>query len=213
MRPTWRSRPASAPPFWNRSGCGPRPFPLRMHERTHRSRPGGQVWNDEDPGSGAAGHLPAHPVGHAAGIVPEVGGAFLRQPERMVGPAPPKRDTYAIARIATPRPISPGRGRSSAASGFLPSSAKARCRLDDRRGWPGPRRPVWWRVWADHTTMPVRHYGRVREELRRRRQDLASLISPACPEGMDCGLGHWIEGGRRGDLGWGLVRFRMLHGN
>lgn len=62
-------------------------------------------------------------------------------------------------------------------------------------------------VWIDRSEMLVRHYSRVREELHRRRRELAG-ISPAYLDRMEAGLGHWIEGGERGDLCWGLMRFR-----
>ena len=55
--------------------------------------------------------------------------------------------------------------------------------------------------------MLIEHYSRVRIELRRRRQDLESSISPDYLERMDAGLGHWVEGGQSGRLSWGLMRF------
>ena len=62
-------------------------------------------------------------------------------------------------------------------------------------------------VWQERTEMLVRHYTRVREELRRRHQELASVISTDYLSRMDAGLGHWIEGGSQGRLCWGLMRF------
>ena len=62
-------------------------------------------------------------------------------------------------------------------------------------------------VWLERTEMLVRHYTRVREELRRRHQELASVISTDYLSRMDAGLGHWIEGGSQGRLCWGLMRF------
>ena len=61
--------------------------------------------------------------------------------------------------------------------------------------------------WNDQTKMLIEHYSRVRIELRRRRQDLESSISPDYLERMDAGLGHWVEGGQSGRLSWGLMRF------
>jgi dimethylglycine N-methyltransferase len=62
--------------------------------------------------------------------------------------------------------------------------------------------------WIDRTPMLVRHYSRVRQDLRRRREDLAERISADYLDRMDTGLGHWLEGGRAGRLCWGLMVFR-----
>ena len=62
-------------------------------------------------------------------------------------------------------------------------------------------------VWQERTEMLVRHYTRVREELRRRHQELERVISTDYLSRMDAGLGHWIEGGSQGRLCWGLMRF------
>ena len=66
--------------------------------------------------------------------------------------------------------------------------------------------------WDDRTPMLIRHYSRVREELRQRRELLTRTISADYLERMDAGLGHWVEGGEAGRLCWGLMRFRKpLH--
>ena len=62
-------------------------------------------------------------------------------------------------------------------------------------------------AWHDRTPMLIEHYNRVRLELRRRRQDLESSITPDYLERMDAGLGHWVDGGQSGKLSWGLMRF------
>jgi dimethylglycine N-methyltransferase len=67
--------------------------------------------------------------------------------------------------------------------------------------------------WIDRTDMLITHYGRVREELRRRRSELCGRISADYLERMETGLGHWIEGGREGRLCWGLMRFRRPEGS
>ena len=60
--------------------------------------------------------------------------------------------------------------------------------------------------------MLIRHYSRVREELKLRREHLTRRISADYLERMDAGLGHWVEGGESGRLCWGLMRFRKpLH--
>ena len=61
--------------------------------------------------------------------------------------------------------------------------------------------------WNDQTPMLIEHYNRVRLELRRRRKDLESSITPGYLERMDAGLGHWVDGGLSGKLSWGLMRF------
>ncbi|MCP4972457.1 MAG: methyltransferase domain-containing protein [Prochlorococcus sp.] len=61
--------------------------------------------------------------------------------------------------------------------------------------------------WFDRTEMLVMHYTRVREELRRRQDELAKVISLDYLNRMDVGLGHWIEGGSEGRLCWGMMRF------
>jgi SAM-dependent methyltransferase len=66
--------------------------------------------------------------------------------------------------------------------------------------------------WSDHTDMLVSHYTRVREELRRRRDELAATINCGYLDRMDAGLGHWIEGGQAGLLSWGLMRLRRPAG-
>jgi SAM-dependent methyltransferase len=66
--------------------------------------------------------------------------------------------------------------------------------------------------WDDRTPMLVKHYSRVREELKQRRELLTRTISTDYLERMDAGLGHWVEGGEAGRLCWGLMRFRKpLH--
>ena len=60
--------------------------------------------------------------------------------------------------------------------------------------------------------MLIKHYSRVREELKQRRELLTRTISTDYLERMDAGLGHWVEGGEAGRLCWGLMRFRKpLH--
>ena len=66
--------------------------------------------------------------------------------------------------------------------------------------------------WIDRTPMLIRHYSRVREELKQRHALLSRTISADYLERMDAGLGHWVEGGQAGRLCWGLMRFRKpLH--
>ena len=54
----------------------------------------------------------------------------------------------------------------------------------------------------------VRHYGRVRAELEARRGELREIVSDAYIERMIQGLGHWVAGGEKGHLAWGILHFR-----
>jgi sarcosine/dimethylglycine N-methyltransferase len=56
------------------------------------------------------------------------------------------------------------------------------------------------------------HYSRVREELIKKRAELAGKVSQAYMERMEAGLGHWIEAAEKGYLQWGIMRFRKPAG-
>lgn len=60
----------------------------------------------------------------------------------------------------------------------------------------------------DATPQLPRHYNRVLEETKSREQEIADRISPEYLERMKAGLGHWINGGRKGHLAWGIFHFR-----
>ncbi|HCE41423.1 MAG TPA: SAM-dependent methyltransferase, partial [Alcanivorax sp.] len=60
----------------------------------------------------------------------------------------------------------------------------------------------------DHSRQLPRHYGRVLGETRAREPELRGDISPAYIERMRTGLEHWVAGGDRGHLCWGVFRFR-----
>ena len=62
-------------------------------------------------------------------------------------------------------------------------------------------------TFEDHSEQLVAHYGRVREELLARRQELAGQVSDAYAERMARGLAHWVDGGRAGHLVWGIFVF------
>jgi sarcosine/dimethylglycine N-methyltransferase len=63
-------------------------------------------------------------------------------------------------------------------------------------------------TFEDHSDMIAQHYGRVREILIEREEDVAHAISRDYMERMKTGLGHWVEGGRNGHLAWGIFVFR-----
>ena len=60
----------------------------------------------------------------------------------------------------------------------------------------------------EHTRQLERHYGRVLQETEAREPELRELISDDYIERMKRGLQHWVDGGRRNHLCWGIFRFR-----
>ena len=60
----------------------------------------------------------------------------------------------------------------------------------------------------DLTQHLVTHYARVLEETEKRGDDLLEVVSPEYIERMKKGLRHWIEGGEKGYLTWGVFEFR-----
>ena len=60
----------------------------------------------------------------------------------------------------------------------------------------------------DLTPQLVSHYTRVRQELAKRREALASKVSNEYMDRMIQGLGHWIDAGESGYLAWGILHFR-----
>ncbi len=60
----------------------------------------------------------------------------------------------------------------------------------------------------DLTEQLVNHYGRVRQELQSRYDELVSTISKDYIDRMIVGLGHWVDGGNNGYLSWGIISMR-----
>jgi len=58
------------------------------------------------------------------------------------------------------------------------------------------------------TPQLAEHYGRVLAETERREMELRRSVDAGYIERMKKGLRHWIEGGRRGHLAWGIFHFR-----
>lgn len=56
----------------------------------------------------------------------------------------------------------------------------------------------------DETPQLANHYQRVLEETERRDEELAGRVSQTYRTKMKNGLRHWIEGGRAGNLAWGI---------
>jgi len=53
----------------------------------------------------------------------------------------------------------------------------------------------------------VNHYSRVLETTNEYADRLAGKVSDAYLERMRAGLRHWIEGGKKGHLAWGVFLF------
>jgi sarcosine/dimethylglycine N-methyltransferase len=60
----------------------------------------------------------------------------------------------------------------------------------------------------DHSQQLVNHYTRVRQELAKRKEELADRVSSEYIDRMIQGLGHWIDAGDSGYLAWGILHFR-----
>ncbi|MDZ7788142.1 MAG: methyltransferase domain-containing protein [Halofilum sp. (in: g-proteobacteria)] len=56
--------------------------------------------------------------------------------------------------------------------------------------------------------MIAAHYGRVREVLVDEQDEIGRHVSSEYIERMKQGLQHWVDGGNRGDLTWGIFLFR-----
>ncbi len=60
-----------------------------------------------------------------------------------------------------------------------------------------------------HDAQLHRHYSRVLEELTRREDEVREAgVSQAYIDRMKRGLEHWVEGGRKGYLAWGIFHLR-----
>ena len=59
----------------------------------------------------------------------------------------------------------------------------------------------------DHTEQLVASYGKVLEELEGQEERLKGEISNQYIVNMKVGLGHWINGGKNGQLCWGILHF------
>ncbi len=58
------------------------------------------------------------------------------------------------------------------------------------------------------TPMLITHYKRVLEETEEKEPELEGIISDEYIERMKKGLQHWIDGGNKGYLSWGIMHFR-----
>ena len=62
----------------------------------------------------------------------------------------------------------------------------------------------------DLTGQLVRHYSAVLAETERRQDELSQVVSPDYIDRMKAGLRHWIEGGERRHLSWGIFNFERV---
>ena len=60
----------------------------------------------------------------------------------------------------------------------------------------------------DRTPQLATHYGRVLEETERREADISKHVSQEYLARMKAGLRHWVDGGRAGNLAWGIFHVR-----
>ncbi|MEA3465222.1 MAG: methyltransferase domain-containing protein [Thermodesulfobacteriota bacterium] len=58
-----------------------------------------------------------------------------------------------------------------------------------------------------HEQLPC-HYGRVLRETERLEKELSKTVSPAYIDRMKKGLQHWVDGGKKGYLAWGIFCFQ-----
>ncbi len=52
------------------------------------------------------------------------------------------------------------------------------------------------------------HYARVLDEMENREDELEKVVSKNYIENMKTGLRHWIDGGKKGYLAWGIFHFK-----
>jgi len=60
----------------------------------------------------------------------------------------------------------------------------------------------------DRTPQLATHYGRVLDETERREADISKHVSQEYLTRMKAGLRHWVDGGRAGNLAWGIFHVR-----
>jgi sarcosine/dimethylglycine N-methyltransferase len=63
-------------------------------------------------------------------------------------------------------------------------------------------------LFEENTSQLVNHYSRVRSETVARRTELEKAVSPEYIDRMIKGLGHWVDGGDKGYLSWGIFIFQ-----
>ncbi|MCB2187556.1 MAG: methyltransferase domain-containing protein [Deltaproteobacteria bacterium] len=59
-----------------------------------------------------------------------------------------------------------------------------------------------------YTPQLVRHYARILEETEAREAEIREKVSEDYLARMKKGLGHWVDGGEKGHLTWGIFHFK-----
>jgi sarcosine/dimethylglycine N-methyltransferase len=59
----------------------------------------------------------------------------------------------------------------------------------------------------DHTNQLINHYARVLDETTCREGEICSVVTQDYIDRMKKGLMHWVEGGKKGHLAWGIFHF------
>lgn len=62
--------------------------------------------------------------------------------------------------------------------------------------------------YEDHAQQLPEHYGRVLRETERQQERLQKVVSQDYIDRMKKGLQHWVDGGNKGYLAWGIFHFR-----
>lgn len=60
----------------------------------------------------------------------------------------------------------------------------------------------------NYTSHLITHYDRVLKETERREAELNGIVSQTYIDNMKNGLRHWVDGGKNGQLVWGIFHFR-----
>ncbi|MDT7042726.1 methyltransferase domain-containing protein [Candidatus Nitronereus thalassa] len=61
---------------------------------------------------------------------------------------------------------------------------------------------------SDHSKQLANHYGRVLKEVEANTFNLSRVCSDEYVERMKIGLQHWVDGGKAGNLKWGILHFQ-----
>ena len=61
--------------------------------------------------------------------------------------------------------------------------------------------------YKDHTDQLINHYARVFDETDCREGEICRLVSQDYIDRMKKGLMHWVDGGKKGHLAWGIFHF------
>ena len=65
-------------------------------------------------------------------------------------------------------------------------------------------------LFEDHSQQLIKHYSRVLQETESREDELAKVVRRDYISRMKKGLGHWVDGGKKGYLSWGIFLFQKI---